>query len=144
MTQNSKKTPNSFWLIGVLALIWNAFGVYFYLELKFMTDEMKSKIPVEQLSIIENTPAWATAAFAIAVWFGFFGSILLLMRKKIAKGLFMISLAGIFVQMIYNIFLLKSTEISGSSRLIIPFLTISIGIFLIWQSKKYTENGIVT
>lgn len=144
MTQNSNKPANSFWLIGVLALIWNAFGAYFYLELKFMTDEMKSKIPLEQLSIIENTPTWATVAFAIAVWFGLMGCIFLLMRKKIAKVLFMISLVGIFTQMIYNIFISKSTEISENNSLVIPLTTISIGIFLIWHAKKSTEDGILT
>ena len=63
-------------------------GVVAYLGQAFLTDDMKAMIPEDQLAIIENTPAWATAAFALAVWFGLLGAILLLTKKKIAKTVF--------------------------------------------------------
>jgi len=96
------KPATSFWVISALALIWNLMGVIVYLGQAFMTDDMKAMIPKDQLAIIENTPAWATAAFAIAVWFGLLGSILLLTRKKIAKTVFIISLLGVLGQLVYN------------------------------------------
>ncbi len=144
MTQNSNKPATSFWVISILALIWNAIGVMAYLAQKLMTDEMKAAIPADQLEIMDNTPAWVTAAFAIAVWFGLLGCIVLLIRKKFSKILFMISLVGILMQMIYNLFIIKSTEITGSNSLVIPLMTIIIGLFLIWHAKKCTENGILS
>ncbi|MDP5093159.1 MAG: hypothetical protein NWQ17_07595, partial [Polaribacter sp.] len=125
MTQNVNKPATSFWVIGVLALIWNALGVMAYLGQKLMTDEMKAMIPADQLEIIENTPAWATAAFAIAVWFGLLGCIVLLMRKKIAKLLFIISLVGVLVQLVYNLFLTNAMEVYGTQSLIQPLVTVS-------------------
>ena len=82
---NSTKPTTSYWIISVLALLWNLMGVAVYLGQALMTDDMKAMLPEDQLAIIENTPAWATAAFAIAVWFGLLACILLLARKKIAK-----------------------------------------------------------
>jgi hypothetical protein len=51
---------------------------------------------VHQL-IINNRPSWATAAFAISVFGGGVGSILLVLRRKIAVGVFIISLLGTIV-----------------------------------------------
>ena len=143
MTQNVNKPATSFWVIGVLALIWNALGVMAYLGQKLMTDEMKAMIPADQLEIIENTPAWATAAFAIAVWFGLLGCIVLLMRKKIAKLLFIISLVGVLVQLVYNLFLTNAMEVYGTQSLIQPLVTVSVGLFLIWHAKKCADDKIL-
>ncbi|WP_445747308.1 hypothetical protein [Polaribacter sp.] len=144
MTQNSNKPATSFWVIGVLALIWNALGVMAYLGQKLMTDEMKAMIPADQLEIIENTPAWATAAFAIAVWFGLLGCIVLLMRKKLAKLLFIISLVGVLTQLFYNLFLTNAIEVFGNQSLIQPLVTVSVSLFLIWHAKKCADDGILS
>lgn len=79
------KPPISFWILSVLALIWNLFGVMAYLSSAFMTDEMKASMTEAELRLAENTPAWATAAFAIATWGGLLGCIALLFRKKWAR-----------------------------------------------------------
>jgi hypothetical protein len=144
MTQNSNKPATSFWVIGVLALIWNAIGVMAYLGQAFMTDEIRAMIPADQLAIMDNTPSWATAAFAIAVWFGLLGCILLLIRKKLAKLLFIISIFGVIVQMIYNFFMTNAIEVFGTASLIQPLIVLLIGIFLIWYSKKCADDGILS
>ena len=45
----------------------------------------------------EITPIWATAGYAIGVWFGLAGVIMLMARKKIAVSLFFASLIGAVV-----------------------------------------------
>jgi len=137
------KPATSFWVISALALIWNLMGVIVYLGQAFMTDDMKAMIPKDQLAIIENTPAWATAAFAIAVWFGLLGSILLLTRKKIAKTVFIISLLGVLGQLVYNFGVSNAFEVYGASGLIQPLITILISVFLVWYSKKCSDDGIL-
>lgn len=144
MSQNSNKPATFFWVIGVLALIWNALGVIAYLGQKLMTDEMKVMIPADQLEIIEKTPAWATAAFAVAVWFGLLGCIVLLMQKKIATTLFIISIIGVLTQLVYNLFLTNAIEVFGNQSLLQPLITVSVSIYLIWHAKKCADEGILT
>lgn len=144
MTQNSNKPATSFWVISILALIWNAIGVMAYLAQKLMTDEMKAAIPADQSEIMDNTPAWVTAAFAIAVWFGLIACIVLLLRKKLAKLLFIISFAAAFVQMIYNFFMTNAIEVYGTASLIQAIFIIGIGLFLVWYSKKCADDGILS
>ena len=143
MTTTTKKPTTMFWVIGIIALVWNALGVVAYLGQAFMTDEIKATIPEDQLAIIESTPAWATAAFAIAVWAGLLASLFLLIKKKIAKSVFIISLVGIIVQLIHNFFIANAMEAYGPGGLIMPILTVGFGLFLIWHSKKCINEGIL-
>lgn len=98
----------------------------------------------DQLAIIENAPAWATAAFAIAVWVGLLSSLLLILRKKIAKLGFTISFIGILVQLIYNFVIANAYSAFGNTGLIIPILTVLIGFYLIGQSRRCIKAGILT
>lgn len=137
------KPSKSFWIISVLALLWNAMGVLAYLGQSFMTDDMKSLIPADQLKLIENTPSWVTAAFAVAVWFGLLGCILLLARKKLAHKVFIISLLGVLVQTGYTFFMTNAIEVYGNPGLIQPILTILISFYLVFFAKKCENSGIL-
>ena len=46
-----------------------------------MNPNIVDAMPEAYRAIVENRPAWATAAFAIAVFGGAFGCLLLLLRK---------------------------------------------------------------
>tara|TARA_R110000868_G_scaffold72823_4_gene211716 strand:+ start:4613 stop:5050 length:438 start_codon:yes stop_codon:yes gene_type:complete len=142
MTEISKNRPPSwFWTVSIVALIWNIMGVMAYLAQAFMTNETLMDLPEAEQALYTNVPAWATAAFAIAVWFGALGCLLLILRKKIAKMVLLISLIGIIVQMIYNVFMSKSMEVYGPGGAIMPIMVMVIGIFLIWFSQKSITKG---
>ena len=88
----------SFWAIGTVALIWNVMGIMnFFMQMKA---GMLAEMPESQRAIIESRPAWATGAFAIAVFGGALGCLLLLLRKSAAFYLFIASLLGVIVQLI--------------------------------------------
>ena len=85
----------SFWAIGAVALIWNVMGIMnFFWQ---MTPDTLAAMPESQRAIIKGRPAWATGAFAIAVFGGALGCLLLLLRKSAAYYLFVASLLGVLV-----------------------------------------------
>ena len=86
------KPPTWFWVVSVIALLWNLMGVYNYLYQAFNQVAILESLDQAQREVFEGTPAWATAAFALAVFTGLIGSIGLLLRKKWAKPLFVVSL----------------------------------------------------
>lgn len=135
-TISKTKPPVWFWIISVIALLWNAMGVNAYIQQAYKTDSFKAMYTEEQLDMIANTPAWATAAFAVAVFAGILGCLGLLLRKKWAKSLFLLSLLGIIVQMTYNLFISKAMEVYGPGAVIMPILVLFVGVFLLWYSKK--------
>jgi hypothetical protein len=140
---STNKPPLWFWIVGIIAFIWNLMGVMAYLSQAFMTDAELAALPEAEQALYINFPAWATAAFAIAVFGGALASIALLLRKKIAKTLFIISFLGIIVQMIYNFFISEAMDVYGPGGMIMPIMIIFIGIYLImFSNKSISKNWI--
>jgi len=143
MTKNvTTKPPAWFWVVSVVALLWNLVGAMAYLAQAFITDEGKAMLPADKLELLENTPAWATAAFAIAVWAGVLGCIGLLVRKKWARPVLLLSLFGILVQMAYSFFMTNATEVYGIVEgVVMPLLLIGIGIGLVLFANSSQNKG---
>ena len=144
MTKSNNKPSTSFWIIVIAALIWNLRGVFAYLQQAYMTAEDLAALPPEQQALYENVPAWVTGAFALAVFGGALGCILLLLRKKLATFVLIISFIGILAQMTYNFFISKAMEVYGPGEMIMPAMVIIVGAFLIWYSKKMQAEGILS
>ena len=60
-----------------------------------MDPDTLAQMPESTRTMVEMRPAWATGAFAIAVWGGALGCLLLLLRKAVALYIFAASALGI-------------------------------------------------
>ncbi len=138
---NSTKPTTAFWIIVIVALIWNLMGVMAYIDQAYITDETLATLPEAERALYVNLPAWVTAAFAIAVFGGALGCILLLLRKKLAITVFIVSFIAIVVQMIYNLGISAAMDVYGPGAAIMPVMVIAIGAFLIWYAKNVNAKG---
>jgi hypothetical protein len=136
----TKKPSKSFWIISSLALLWNLMGVNQYIQQAYMTDSFKAMYNEEQLNMILDSPSWATAAFAIAVFSGSLGSLALLPRKKIAHILFIISFIAIVVQNIDALMRFNFSEFN-TMEISMTFMIPICALFLIWFSKNAINKG---
>jgi len=134
------KPPIWFWIISALALIWYVLGVYYYLQQAYNTTFYRSMYTPEQLMVVDEIPAWATAAFAIAVFAGIFGVFGLILRKKWAKTLFLISVLGIVLQYIYNVFIGKMYELFSITENVRYFIIPIIAYLLFYIASKAQEK----
>ena len=132
---STNKPPVWFWIVSVLALIWNGLGVMAYLAQAFMTDEMMATLSEVQQEQYANLPAWYTAAFATAVFLGALGCLALLLRKKWAYILLLISFVAVLVQHAYIFMKLNPVDV------IMPILVIVVSAFLVWFSKNAISKG---
>ena len=88
----NQKPTILFWVVAIISLLWNLLGCWNYI---IQQDPLVvANMPEVYQFIIENRPIWATVAFAVSVFGGAVGSILLLLRRKIATGLFSLSVLG--------------------------------------------------
>lgn len=133
------------WFLGVAiaALIWNLLGVFAYLGQMYLMSnpEMLAELSVEEQNLYKNTPIWATIGFTLAVWGGAIGSLLLILKKKAAKPVLIISLAGIIVQMYHSFFISNNFEVYGPGAAVMPVMIIIFGIGLVWLSDKSVKEG---
>lgn len=133
------KPPVWYWIVSVIAVLWNLLGVFNYIMQSMMTDEMIAALEESQRQYVENVPAWATAGFAIAVFAGLLASVLLLMRKSLAYIAFIISFLGVLVQQSYWVFM-SGIEMS-MGQIILPLSVFLFSIALIMMSKGAKKNG---
>jgi len=135
------KPPTWFWVVSIIALLWNLMGVFNYLNQAFNQQAILETLDQAQREAFEGIPAWATAAFALAVFSGTLACIGLLLRKKWARPLFILSLLAAVVQFIHWLFISNAVEAFGPSTYAMPVIVIIIGIYLILFSKKGIEKG---
>ena len=130
----------SFWLISVFALLWNVGGAINYLMQTNL--EFVSSLPETHRAIIEGRPIWATGGFAIGVFGGAIGCLLLLLRKSIAFYVFIISLLGIIITMIHTIDVASSKiGFSIGEIVVMILLPIIVAAILIWYTKLATSKS---
>ncbi len=120
----------SFWAIGAVVLIYNVAGVTnFFAQ---MNVDTVAAMPESYRALIEGRPVWATGAFAVAVFGGVFGCLLLLLRKSAAYYLFIAALLGAIVTMIHTLGAAGSDIVPMIGNLVQLLVT----AFLIWYSKQ--------
>lgn len=105
-----------------------------------MTKETLLALPPEQQDLFRNVPAWANVAFGCAVFGGTLGCIALLLRKKLAMPLFIISILGVVVQNAYSWFMTNAFEVFGMEVIIMPAVVFIIGMGLIVLTKSATAK----
>ena len=133
--------PRSFWIISILALVWNLLGVASYLMTVKMSPDALAAMPEAERALYQNVPAWVTSSFAIAVFGGTLACILLLMRKRLASTLFLVSLLAILVQMGHAFFMTSMLAVRGAVGAALPLSVIVAALFLLWYSRGAQSRG---
>lgn len=141
METSTNKAPKWFMAVAIIALIWNLLGVLAYLGQAMASPEQMAQMPEEQRLLIENRPAWATAAFAIGVWGGLVGCILLVLKNKFAKPLLIASLLGVLVQMTYNLLIAETTMDYGPGAIVMTLMIPLISVYLIYVANRGQKEG---
>ena len=127
----------SFWAIGIVMLIWNGMGcINFFVQ---MNPDMVASYRQSEQAIISGRPTWATIAFAVAVFGGALGCLLLMLKKPAAFYLFIFSLLGVVVTMIHTIRVETAFDLGEVLGIII--LPLVVAAFLVWYSRYVVSKG---
>ncbi len=137
----SYKPPLWFWIVSVALFAWNLLGVLAYVQEATMAAEALQAMPAAERALLQSRPAWATAAFAFAVFGGASGCVLLLLRTRIAIAVLALSLLGVMVQMTHAFAIADSIAVYGPSGLIMPALVSTISILLIVFALHARKRG---
>jgi hypothetical protein len=125
----------SFWLIGAVGLLFNIMGCLNFASQ--MSAENVAAMPEAYRAMVESRPAWGTGAFAIAVFGGSFGCLLLLLRRSVAVYVLIVALgAAVFAQVPF----LGMADFPTAAW--IGWLSqLVVGAFLIGYSKYAASKG---
>ena len=133
--------PKWFKIVAAIALLWNLLGCFaFASDLKLSPDDV-AKLSAAQQTLYAARAGWAVAATAVAVLGGALGCIGLLMRRKWALPVLVLSLIGIVVQDFGLFVLVDGAALAGSVAVVMQAIVLAIGIGLVWLSRKGIARG---
>lgn len=144
MQLSQPKTPVWYWILAVIAVLWNAIGAFDYAATKLRLDFYMSAFTPEQLEFFYGFPAWYSAVWAIAVWTAFIGSLMLVFRMKLAALTFLISIVSFIVSAIYIYGFTNGLEIMGGFGALIfsGVIFVSLLVFF-WLARWASLRGIL-
>jgi uncharacterized membrane protein len=91
---------------------------------------------------MNSLPSWLTAFWAIGVWGGLAGALLLLMRSRYSVWAFALSLIGAVVGLGYQMFATaRPASMTSGAMAIVPWVIILVAAFLAWYSWTERKKG---
>lgn len=134
--------PAWFWIVAVLALLWNLFGVAMFYMQYSMTPEQLAQLPEAQRTVQQALPGWVYAVNGVAVALGTVGSLLLLLGKRLAHAMFWLSLVAVVVMFAYCLFPGRMIELLGAAQALpMPIVVTVVAALLVWFARKSIARG---
>lgn len=138
MKDNSAKSSQwSFRIIGAVALLWSILGIVNFITQ--LNADVVAAMPATHRAIIDGRPAWATLGFALAVFGGAVGALLLLLKRKEAFYALLLSLLGVIAATIHALGL--DIEFAPYEWLLMIYLPVIVAVFLVWYFKYSERRG---
>lgn len=142
---SKSSVPVIFWIITAIAILWNLMGILNFLGTLYLTPEMLDMLEAEtpgKKALHESSPSWLNIVFGIATIGGLIAAIFLLLRKKLAFPLFLISFVAVVIQMGYSMLATDAIEVMGMNEaVLLPLFVICISAFLVYYSRKSIANN---
>lgn len=134
--QTQSTVPGWFWIAAILALLWESAGCFMYVT-QVTTDV--ATLPIDQRTMWEATPPWIVGAYAVAVWVGLVGAVLLLMRRKLAEPLLLVSLIAVVVQFGGVLLVPALRQVTPDGAFTLPLVIFLVG-YGIWMLARLSRK----
>ena len=142
--ETSARTPVHLWIVGVVAALWNAIGATDYTMTQLRSPAIMAQMTPDQIAWLDSAPMVANASWAFGVWGGLFGSLLLLARSRYAVWAFILSLAGLAVNTLYQMTApMPSGHMDSTMAIAFHVLIWAIAIFLLVYALRMRRNGVL-
>ena len=146
-TRMTTATPWHLWVVGVLSLLWNGFGAYDFIMTTTQGEAYMRSAGFDQAMIdyYMAMPAWMYAPWILGVWGAVIGSILLLIRNRLAVWAFAASLLGAVVSLVYGQFINPPPALPACMEMMsyMPWVITAVAAFLAWYAWAMAKKGVL-
>lgn len=128
--------------LAMLAVLWHLAAAVDYTMVRLAYAPYLQQFPAEWVDWFAGVPLWAGAAWALAVWLGLLGAVLLLMRERGA----VLCLAGAALAMVVaNLWFLalaspRLPELTGPGGLWVMLAASAVPV-LFWLYARWLKRG---
>jgi hypothetical protein len=143
------RTPIHLWIVGILSLLWSCFGCYDYFMTKtrgaeYIATTMPGVDANAALAWVNGMPIYAQIGWAMGVWLGLLGSVLLLIRNRWAVWSYGLSLLGAVLSLGYQIALAPPMPGAESAMMkTMPYVIIVICVALFLYARAMEKRGLL-
>lgn len=136
MGARAAKTPGRLWLVGMASLLWTGSGGLHYVMVRRGGDAYMRAMGAsdDQIAQFHAMPDWAAFAWGLGIWAAVAGSVLLLLRLRLAFPAFVLSLAGVLAGAFYSYGLVRAAASMTAQAIGMSVLVGSIAVFLTWYA----------
>jgi len=132
------KTPWHVWVVGIVSLLWNGFGCFDFTMTATRNEAYLSSYPAEMLDYWFAMPMWIWALWVIGVFGGFAGSVMLLLRRKLAFPLFSASFLAAVISMLVGTLDKNAPRMEGAGVMsaVIVLIAALFAFYAWWLSRR--------
>jgi hypothetical protein len=123
---------------AIASLLFMGLGCIMYLT-HVLADP--AGMPLDQRAAYEAEPMWVTAAFAISVWVGLAGTVMLILRKTLAEFLLMASLAAVLVWLAGLLVVSGLRENMSANDLLVAIVVTALTWTIFWFARHSRQRG---
>lgn len=127
-----------FWAGAIASLLFMVIGCAGYL-MDVMT--APEDIPVDRRTLYEARPVWQVAAYGAAVWIGLAGTVLLLMRRKLAEPLLLVSLIAAALTFLPYAIVPGVRDNITTSDMVAAIMVVAITWTVFWFARHSRQRG---
>lgn len=139
MTDDHSPRPVAGWYLpaAVASLLFMGLGCVMYLS-HVLADP--NALPLDERAAYLATPAWVTAAYAIAVWAGLAGTVLLVLKKKLAEPVLGLSLVAVLVWLAGLLVVAPLRNSMSANDLIVALVVTALTWTIFWFARHSRQR----
>jgi hypothetical protein len=127
-----------FMIAAIASLLFMGLGCITYLTHVFANP---ATMPLDQRAAFEAEPAWVTGAYAVAVWVGLIGAVLLVMRRRAAEWLLLVSLIAVLVWLAGLLLVPQLRDNMSANDLIVALVVAALTWTIYWFGRHSRQRG---
>jgi hypothetical protein len=135
------RRPWHLWSIGIIGALWSSMGVLSFVLTQLNVEAVMSQFPPEQREYFESFPFWAIACWAIGVFGGVIGCLLLLLGNRLALPVLLASVIGWIGSNLGGLFLLGGMEVMGRASDLGLTFPVLFAVLLACYARAMRKKG---
>jgi hypothetical protein len=123
---------------AIASLLFMLLGCAAYL-LGVTTDP--ASLPLDERAAHDAQPIWLISANAVAVWAGALGALLLLLRRRLAEILLVVSLIAVIIWLAGLLLVPRLRDLLGTDDLAVAVVVSAITWTIYWFARHSRQRG---
>jgi hypothetical protein len=139
MDEHYAPRPVAGWYMpaAIASLLFMGLGCVAYV-MHVLTDP--ATLPLEERTAFEALPAWVVGAQAVAVWVGLAGTVLLVMKRKLAEPLMLVSLIAVLVWLAGLLLATEVRESMSANDLLVAIVVVALTWTIFWFARHSRQR----